>query len=203
MIKVLLLEEIHKVGGIGDVVSVKSGFARNFLIPAGKAMRVTPEAVKVFEAKKADLLRQHEEKIAATRKVGEKLHRMRLSVPAHASPDGKLYGSIGPSVVAQELVRHVPEADGILRNNQVRIPGGNVKNVGDFDVAVSLTKDIRAEIVLSVLADDSGGQSSFGAIPEAPAPAPVAPEAAADSGDGAQAEPEATQPADEPKEATT
>jgi large subunit ribosomal protein L9 len=166
MIKILLLEEIHKVGNIGDIVSVKSGFARNFLIPTGRAMRATEEAIKRFAESKHELLRQREERLTATRALRDRLDRTRLIFFANSSPDGKLYGSIGATVMADEIVRHVPEAKDVLRKNQIRIPAGNIKQTGDFRIVVSFAKDIEADIMLTVSSDGKAGESLLGPMPE-------------------------------------
>jgi len=199
VIKVLLLEEIDKVGEIGDVVSVRNGYARNFLIPSGKALRATKEAVKVYEARKAELLKQRDQRIASTRAIFEKLNGLRLAIHANSSPDGKLYGSIGPGIITQEAEGMVPDARGFLKQNQVRLPAGGIKMVGEHQVAVSLSKDFQAEITIAVTSDDY--------IPPAPVPDPE-PAAAAAAQDGppsdeqpAQAEAEqAETPSTEQKE---
>ncbi len=161
MIKVLLLEEVHNVGDIGDIVSVRNGYGRNFLIPSGKAMRATDEAIQIFEGRKAELLKQREERMSVLKEFCSSLDKSKLTIQANASADGKLYGSIGAGVIADEIKSQFGLDDKApLRKDQIRIPGGGIKQTGDYGITVSLGKELKAEIALSVISG-TGGSSDM------------------------------------------
>jgi large subunit ribosomal protein L9 len=147
--QVILLEKVANLGNLGDVVKVKDGFARNFLIPQGKAKRVTPENLAAFEARRAELEKAAAEKLAAAQGVGEKLAGQTLTVAQKAGVDGRLFGSVTNADVADALKKQgydVPKA-------QVRMPSGPLKALGEFPVQVALHTDVLVEVSVHVVAE--------------------------------------------------
>ncbi|CEA02000.1 50S ribosomal protein L9 [Pseudomonas saudimassiliensis] len=146
--EVILLEKIANLGNLGDKVAVKAGYARNFLLPFGKATPATADNVEAFEARRAEL-----EKAAAERK-GEaearaaKLAELTVTIAANAGEEGKLFGSIGTRDIADAVTAAGVE----LEKSEVRLPEGPLRAVGEFDVAVQLHTDVEATVKLVVVA---------------------------------------------------
>ncbi|HIZ49920.1 MAG TPA: 50S ribosomal protein L9 [Candidatus Pseudomonas excrementavium] len=146
--EVILLEKIANLGNLGDKVAVKAGYARNFLLPFGKATPATADNVEAFEARRAEL-----EKAAAERK-GEaearaaKLAELSVTITANAGEEGKLFGSIGTRDIADAVTAAGVE----LEKSEVRLPEGPLRSVGEFDVAVQLHTDVEATVKLVVVA---------------------------------------------------
>ena len=144
--QIILLEKVLNVGQLGDVVKVKDGYARNYLIPQGKARRATKTAMAEFEARRAELEKAQAEKLAAAQAVAEKLEGVALDIPAKAGVDGRLFGSITSGDIAEAL-----KAKGFeISKSQVRVVEGNVKTIGAYSVAVALFTDVNATIALNV-----------------------------------------------------
>lgn len=144
--QIILLEKVLNVGQLGDVVKVKDGYARNYLIPQGKARRATKTAMAEFEARRAELEKAQAEKLAAAQAVAEKLEGVALDIPAKAGVDGRLFGSITNGDIAEAL-----KAKGFeVNKSQVRVVEGNVKTIGAYSVAVALFTDVNATIALNV-----------------------------------------------------
>ncbi|WP_150303048.1 50S ribosomal protein L9 [Pseudomonas saliphila] len=146
--EVILLEKIANLGNLGDKVAVKAGYARNFLLPFGKATPANAANVEAFEARRAEL-----EKIAAERKAeaevrAEKLAELTVTITANAGEEGKLFGSIGTRDIADAVTAAGVE----LEKSEVRLPEGPLRNVGTFDVAVHLHTDVEATVKLEVVA---------------------------------------------------
>ena len=147
--QVILLDKISNLGQLGDVVRVKDGYARNFLIPKGKARRATQAALQEFEIKRAELERVHAEQLKAARDAGERLQGITLQITAKAGVDGRLFGSVTNFDIAETLGKQgfaVPKAN-------VRMPQGPLKAIGDYKVAVALHTDVVVEITVSVLGE--------------------------------------------------
>jgi large subunit ribosomal protein L9 len=147
--QIILLEKVVNLGQLGEVVRVKDGYARNFLIPSGKAKRATDTALKEFEARRADLERQHAERLQAAQALGERLSGLTLQVTAKSGVDGRLFGSITNFDVSEALGKQgfeVPKA-------QVRLPLGPLKTVGDHKISIALHSDVVVEITVSVLGE--------------------------------------------------
>ena len=135
------------VGQLGDVVKVKDGYARNYLIPQGKARRATKTAMAEFEARRAELEKVQAEKLAAAQAVAEKLEGESVEIASKAGVDGRLFGSITNADIAEAL-----KAKGFeVTKSQVRVVEGNVKAVGVYSVAVALFTDVNATIALNVV----------------------------------------------------
>jgi large subunit ribosomal protein L9 len=137
--QIILLEKIANVGNLGDVVKVKEGYARNFLIPQGKAKRATPENLKAIEAKRHELEAAANEKLAAQQALATKLEGMTITIMQKAGVDGRLFGSVG-SVDVVEALSHRVE----IEKSMIRMPSGPLKQVGDYPLTVSLHTDVTA-----------------------------------------------------------
>lgn len=147
--EVILLEKVGKMGVLGDTVNVKNGFARNFLIPTGKAVVASGDNIKFFEERRAELEKAEAEKLAAAKARAEQLAELELTVTANAGDEGKLFGSIGPRDVA-DLV----SATGVeIEKSEVKMPEGPIRNLGEYDIAVQLHADVVGSIHLIVAAE--------------------------------------------------
>ncbi len=147
--QVILLEKVANLGQLGDVVRVKDGYARNFLIPGKKARRATEAAIKEFEVRRADLERAQAEKLDAAQKAGEKLGGMTVQVGQKAGVDGRLFGSVTNFDIAEALKKQ----GFAVEKAMVRLPAGPLKTVGDHKVEVALHTDVVVEITVSVLGE--------------------------------------------------
>ncbi|MCI1014766.1 50S ribosomal protein L9 [Herbaspirillum sp. C7C2] len=144
--QVILLEKIVNLGGLGDVVRVKDGFARNFLIPQRKARRATDAAIAEFEAKRADLEKAAAEKLAAAQAQGEKLTGATVEVSQKAGVDGRLFGSVTNFDIAEALGKK----GFAVEKSQVRLPNGPLKIVGEHPVSVALHTDVVVDVTIAV-----------------------------------------------------
>jgi large subunit ribosomal protein L9 len=147
--QVILLEKVANLGNLGDIVRVKDGYARNFLIPAKRARRATAAAIAEFEAKRAELERLASEKLAAARAVGEKLAGLRLSISQKAGVDGRLFGSVTNHDIAESLRGSGFE----ITKAQVRMPNGPLKTVGECTVSVAAHTDVVVDITIVVVGE--------------------------------------------------
>jgi len=147
--QVILLEKVVNLGNLGEVVRVKDGYARNFLIPQRKARRATTAAVAEFEAKRADLEKAAAEKLAASQAQGEKLAGLTVQVSQKSGVDGRLFGSVTNFDIAEALTKQ----GFAVEKAQVRMPTGPLKTVGDFPISVALHTDVVVEVTVSVLGE--------------------------------------------------
>lgn len=148
--QVILLEKVANLGNLGEVVRVRNGYARNFLIPQKMARRATDEALKEFEARRAELERIQAEKLANAQAVGEKLNGLTLGISQKAGVDGRLFGSVTTQDVANALAGQGFEG---IAKSQVRLPDGAIKAVGEFPLQVVLHADVVSDITLVVQGD--------------------------------------------------
>ena len=149
--QVILLDKVLNLGSLGEIVKVKDGYARNFLIPSGRARRATAAAKAEFEARRAELEKQAADKLAQARGLGEKLNGQTIKLTQKAGVDGRLFGSVTNHDVADELKKQGFD----VHKSQVRLPNGPIKTVGDTTVAVSLHTDVDAEITVSVYGESA------------------------------------------------
>lgn len=147
--QVILLEKVVNVGNLGDVVKVKDGYARNFLIPQKMARRATTSAVAEFEVKRAELEKAAAEKLGASQAQGEKLNGMTISIAQKAGVDGRLFGSVGNFDIAEALTKQ----GFAVEKAQVRLPTGPLKTTGEHPVAVALHTDVVVEITVAVVGE--------------------------------------------------
>lgn len=147
--QVILLEKVGNLGNLGDVVKVKDGYARNYLIPQRIARRATAEAVKEFEAKRAELEAAAAAKLADAQAQGEKLSGLTVQILQKSGVDGRLFGSVTNFDIAEALTKQGFE----IHKAQVRLPQGPFKAVGDYPVDVALHSDVVVNITVSVLGE--------------------------------------------------
>lgn len=144
--QIILLDKVANLGGLGDVVKVKDGYARNFLIPTGRARRATEQAKAEFEARRAEIEKAANEKLAAAQAEGEKLNGAAVKITQKAGVDGRLFGSVTNHDIVEALNK-----DGYkLLKSQIRMPTGPIKVVGDSAVDVALHTDVVVSITVSV-----------------------------------------------------
>ncbi|SKC70967.1 50S ribosomal protein L9 [Paraburkholderia hospita] len=147
--QIILLEKVVNVGNLGDIVKVKDGYARNFLIPNKKARRATKEAIAEFEVRRAELEKVAAEKLTAAQAQGEKLSGLTVQIAQKAGVDGRLFGSVTNADVAEALGKQ----GFAVEKAQVRLPEGPLKIVGDHSVHVSLHTDVTVDVTVSVLGE--------------------------------------------------
>ncbi len=147
--QVILMEKVVNLGALGDVVKVKDGYARNFLIPHGKARRATEANLKEFEGRRAELEKKAADQLALAQARAAKLEGLAVQVSRKAGEDGRLFGSVTNADIAEAL-----EAQGIeVAKGDIRMPDGPLKHVGDFPLTVHLHSDVSAAITVSVLGE--------------------------------------------------
>ena len=147
--QIILLDKVVNLGNLGEIVKVKDGYARNFLIPSGRARRATAAAKAEFEAKRAELEKAAAEKLAAAQAEGEKLAGGTVKLTQKSGVDGRLFGSVTNHDIADELVKQ----GFAVTKAQVRMPNGLLKNVGDYTVSVGLHTDVVVDVNVSVLGE--------------------------------------------------
>jgi large subunit ribosomal protein L9 len=147
--QIILLEKVVNVGNLGDVVKVKDGYARNFLIPQRMARRATASAVAEFEVKRAELEKAAAAKLAASQAQGEKLNGMTVTIAQKAGVDGRLFGSVTNFDIAEALTKQ----GFAVEKAQVRMPNGPLKITGEHAVAVALHTDVVVDITIAVVGE--------------------------------------------------
>ncbi len=150
---VILLDKVENLGDIGDLVTVKAGYGRNYLLPSGKASLATPDNIAEFEARRAELEEQAAEEMSAAKARAELVQGMQLVIGANVGAEGKLFGSVGPIDIADAC-----EKVGVqIARSEVRMPDGPIHEVGDFTVGLHFHTDVNAEITVKVVADEEPG----------------------------------------------
>ncbi len=144
---VILLEKIGNLGEIGETASVKSGFARNFLFPKGKAIPATKANLAEFESRKAELMAAHNEKVAVAQGRAEKVNGARLTLEVNASDEGKLFGSVGTRDIAEAL--NAQEGSDVQKS-EVLMPHGVIRDLGEYELTLDLGYDVTADITVAV-----------------------------------------------------
>lgn len=147
--QIILLEKVVNVGNLGEVVKVKDGYARNFLIPQRLARRATATAVAEFEVKRAELEKAAAAKLAASQAQGEKLSGLTVQVAQKAGVDGRLFGSVTNFDIAEALTKQ----GFAVEKAQIRMPTGPLKIVGEHNLSVALHTDVVVEVVIAVVPD--------------------------------------------------
>ena len=147
--QVILLEKLVNLGKLGDVVKVKEGFARNYLIPQGKAKRATPANIAEFELRRAELEKTESEVLSAAQEQAAKMQGLMVQITQKAGVDGKLFGSVTNVDITEAL-----QAQGFpIQKAAIRMPHGPLKQVGDYNITVVLHSDVTANITVSVLGE--------------------------------------------------
>lgn len=174
--EVILLEQVNKLGALGEQVTVKPGYGRNFLIPSGKAALATPENVEKFEARRAELEKAQADALSAAQSQAEKIDGLALTLRRKTSSGGKLFGSVG----ATDIVEAAAAADVELSRQAIKLPDGPFKQVGEYEVEVHLRADVDAMIKLAIVSEDEP-QADADALPQADEPQEDASPADADA----------------------
>ena len=146
--RIILLERVESLGGIGDIVDVRAGYGRNYLLPQGKAAPATEEQIAAFEERRAELLAMEKERMAATTaRAGQVQAVLPLTIIANAGPVGKLYGSVGPA----EISAGFAEAGVEVSRSEVQMPDGPIKELGEHVVTLKLHADLQQEAAIRVV----------------------------------------------------
>ena len=147
---VILLDNVENLGGIGDLVSVKAGYGRNFLLPQGKAALATKENIAEFDARRDGLEKAAAEELTAAKAREELIQGMELVITANVGAEGKLFGSVGPIDIAEAFSKVGVEA----ARSEIRMPDGPIHDVGEFNIGVHLHTDIDVEVSVKVVAEE-------------------------------------------------
>jgi len=148
--EVILLEKIGKMGDLGDKVTVKAGYGRNYLIPQGKAVAATENNVEAFEARRAELEKAANEKLATAQARADKINELELTIATQAGDEGKLFGSVGPRDIAELASNAGVE----LSKSEVRMPEGALRVTGEYDIAIQLHPEVSAELKVIVVPEE-------------------------------------------------
>ena len=150
--QVILMEKVHNLGQLGDIVKVKDGFARNFLIPQGKAKRATDSAIAEFQSRRAELELQQGKTLVDAQARASRLEGLMIQITQNAGVDGRLFGSVTNYDIAETLKAQGHEVSKAM----VRMPQGPLKQVGDYPITLDLHADVTATITVSVLGEAVG-----------------------------------------------
>lgn len=145
--EVILLEKIHKVGNLGDKVKVRAGYGRNFLIPQGKAARATEDNLAKFEAKRAELEEKALAVLKAAQERAETLTALTVVIPAVASEEGKLFGSIG----TRDIAAAITKAGVAVQKSEIRLPEGSLRYAGEYEIDIYLHSDVIHTLKISIV----------------------------------------------------
>jgi large subunit ribosomal protein L9 len=147
--QVILMEKVVNLGALGDVVKVKDGFARNFLIPQGKAKRATEKNLKEFEDRRAELEKKANLTLTSSQERAAKVEGLKLDISQKAGVDGRLFGSVTNADIADALQKQGHE----VKKAEIRMPAGPLKHIGEFPITLQLHSDVLANIVVHVVAE--------------------------------------------------
>ncbi len=147
---VILLEKVANLGNLGDKVSVKPGYARNFLVPQGKAKPATPENLKEFEERRAELEKIAAEALAAAQARAEKISALNLEIAHQAGEEGKLFGS----VTGAEIAKCVTDAGVEVAKSEIRLPNGPLRELGEHEVSIQLHTDVTTAVNVTIVAEE-------------------------------------------------
>ncbi len=147
--QIILMEKVINLGGLGDVVKVKDGYARNFLIPQGKAKRATPANLAEFEKRRDDLQKTQTEALTAAQEKGAKIDGLMIQISQKAGVDGRLFGSVTTYDIAEALETQGQKVE----RSMIRLPDGPLKQIGDYTIGVALHTDVLVNITVSVLGE--------------------------------------------------
>jgi large subunit ribosomal protein L9 len=148
--EIILLEKVRNLGKLGDKLKVKNGYARNFLIPEGKAVFASKANIEAFEARKAELERAEAETLAAAQNRAAKVNALAtIVIAAPAGEEGKLFGSIGVRDIAQAITAAGVE----LERSEVSLPAGPIRNIGEYEIELLLHSDVEAKVKVSIVAE--------------------------------------------------
>ena len=147
--EVILLEKIANLGNLGDRVTIKSGYGRNYLVPQGKAVAATAKKIVEFEARRAELEKAAAEKLSVAQKLGNELSKLEVVITHKAGDEGRLFGSVGTLNIAEAIT-----AAGIaVEKHQIRLPHGTIRHIGDYSIAINLHSDVIVTLSIKVAAE--------------------------------------------------
>lgn len=147
--EVILLEKIANLGNLGDRVTIKSGYGRNYLIPQGKAAMATAAKIKEFEERRAELEKQAAEKLAAATARGESISKLNVTIAHKTGDEGRLFGSVG----TQNIAEAVTSAGVKVEKHEVRMPNGVIRQVGEYEIAINLHTDVVVTLPIKIVAE--------------------------------------------------
>ena len=145
--QVILLEKVVNLGQLGDIVKVREGYGRNYLIPQGKAKRATEANIQAFEARRGELEKAQADALSSAQARAAQLEGMMLQIEQKAGVDGKLFGSVGNTDIADALKTQGVE----VHKSEIRMPNGPLKQIGDYPITIDLHSDVKANVTVSVL----------------------------------------------------
>jgi large subunit ribosomal protein L9 len=144
--EVILLEKIANLGNLGDKVTIKSGYGRNYLVPQGKAVAATAKKIAEFEARRAELEKAAAEKLSAAQKLGNELSKLQITITHKAGDEGRLFGSVGTHNIAEAIT-----AAGIaIEKQQIRLPHGAIRHIGDYPIDINLHSDVIVTLSIKI-----------------------------------------------------
>ena len=147
--EVILLEKIANLGNLGDRVTIKSGYGRNYLVPQGKAVAATAKKIVEFEARRAELEKAAAEKLSVAQKLGNELSKLEVVITHKAGDEGRLFGSVGTLNIAEAIT----EAGIAVEKHQIRLPHGTIRHIGDYSIAINLHSDVIVTLSIKVAAE--------------------------------------------------
>ena len=147
--EVILLEKIANLGNLGDRVTIKSGYARNYLVPQGKAVAATVKKIAEFEERRAELEKAAAEKLSAAQKLGNELSKLEVVITHKAGDEGRLFGSVGTQNIAEAIT-----AAGIaVEKHQIRLPHGTIRHIGDYSIDINVHSDVIVTLSIKIAAE--------------------------------------------------
>ena len=147
--EVILLEKIANLGNLGDKVTIKSGYGRNYLVPQGKAVAATAKKIAEFEARRAELEKAAAEKLSAAQKRGNELSKLQIVITHKAGDEGRLFGSVGTHNIAEAIT-----AVGIaIEKHQIRLPHGTIRQIGEYPIDINLHSDVIVTLTIKIAAE--------------------------------------------------
>jgi large subunit ribosomal protein L9 len=147
--EVILLEKVANLGNLGDKVTIKSGYGRNYLVPQGKAVAATAKKIAEFEVRRAELEKAAAEKLAAAQARAAELAKLTIVIPHKAGDEGRLFGSVGTHTIADAITA----AGVVVEKHEVRLPHGVIRHLGAFDVDIHLHTDVNTTVAVQITAE--------------------------------------------------
>ena len=147
--EVILLEKIANLGNLGDKVTIKSGYGRNYLVPQGKAVAATAKKIAEFEARRAELEKAAAEKLSAAQKLGNELSKLQIIITHKAGDEGRLFGSVGTNNIADAIT----EAGIAIEKQQIRLPNGTIRQIGNYPIDINLHSDVIVTLSIKIAAE--------------------------------------------------